>query len=254
MTASAIYLGRLSHARLAPKRHAFAYPLYMLYLDLDELPTLPPSPLFGVETPRPLTFRRRDYLGDPAHPLKEAVLDEVERSLGQRPDGPVRLLTHVRALGYVFNPVSFYYCFDRRTDAVQAVLAEITNTPWGERHRYVLAADRRGARARFAKAFHVSPFFPMGQTYEWRFSVPGERLAVGMANEEDGRTIFRARLALVRRPLSVGQLARVALRLPLMSWSVHAAIYFQSLRLWLKGAPFFSHPVVDAPGEPDHPR
>jgi DUF1365 family protein len=248
MTKSAIYLGRLSHARFAPTRHAFSYRLYMLYLDLDELESLPSSALFGIEASRPLSFRRRDYLGRPEQPLKEAVLDEVERVLGQRPEGPVRLLTQVRALGYVFNPVSFYYCFTRDGGAVQAVVAEITNTPWGERHRYVLSAERHGARARFEKAFHVSPFFPMEQTYDWSFSPPGERLSVGMANEQDGRTVFRARLVLVRRPFSVGQLARVALGLPLMGWTVHAAIYLQALRLWLKGAPFFAHAALGVGG------
>lgn len=241
MNDSAIYLGRLTHRRLAPKPHAFSYRLYMLYLDLDQLPALH-SPLLGIEAPRPLSFRRRDYLGKADRPLKDEVLDEVERALGVRPAGPVRLLAHVRAFGYVFNPVAFYYCFDALGRAVQAIVAEITNTPWGERHRYVLAAGAHGAKASFAKAFHVSPFFPMAQHYVWSFSTPGERLGVGMTSEQDGRKVFSARLALRRRPLSSGQLARVALGLPLMGWQVHAAIYAQALRLWLKGTPFFPHP------------
>lgn len=248
MSESAIYLGRLSHARLAPTRHAFSYRLSMLYLDLDEVSTMPSSLLFGIEAARPLSFRRRDYLGKPDRPLKQAVLDEVERVLGVRPEGPVRLLTQVRAFGYVFNPVSFYYCFSKGGDGVQAVVAEITNTPWGERHRYVLSAGQDGASARFAKAFHVSPFFPMEQTYDWRFSAPGERLSVGMANEQEGRTVFRARLALVRRPLSAALLARVAVGLSLVGWRVHAAIYLQALRLWLKGAPVFAHAALGAAG------
>jgi DUF1365 family protein len=207
------------------------------------LPCLPRSALFGVERARPLSFRRRDYLGDPGRPLKEAVLDEVERSLGERPAGPVRLLTHVRAFGYVFNPVSFYYCFDRDGETLKAVLAEITNTPWGERHRYVVAGQGQRASARFPKAFHVSPFFPMAQTYAWSFSRPADRLSVGMTNEQDGQTVFRATLTLKRRALSPQQLARVALALPLMGFLVHAAIYLQALRLWLKRVPFFPHPA-----------
>jgi DUF1365 family protein len=154
----------------------------------------------------------------------------------------VRVLTQVRAFGYVFNPVSFYYCFDG--EALRAVVAEITNTPWGERHRYVLRAEAQGAKARFAKAFHVSPFLPMQQTYDWSLSAPGERLGVAMRNEEDGQTVFQARLALVRRPLSFGQLARIAVALPLMSGRIHAAIYVQALKLWLKKTPFFAHPAL----------
>ncbi len=251
MSESAIYLGRVWHARFVPTDHTFSYRLYMLYLDLDELPTLPSSPLFGVETARPLSFRRRDYLGSANQPLKAAVLDEVEQALGQRPAGPVRLLTQVRTFGYIFNPVSFYYCFEG--EALRAVVAEITNTPWGERHRYVLRAEGQGARGRFAKAFHVSPFLPMKQTYDWSFSVPGESVGVAMRNEQEGRTVFQARLALVRRPLSLGQLSRVALALPLMSWTIHTAIYVQALKLWVKGTPLFSHPALSA-GASEHAR
>jgi uncharacterized protein len=254
MNESAIYLGRLTHRRYRPKPHAFSYPLYMLYLDLDQLSALPPSPWFGIEKARPLSFRRRDYLGRSSRPLKDEVLDEVERTLGFRPGGPVGLLTQVRAFGYVFNPVSFYYCLDADGQTVAAVVAEITNTPWGERHRYVLRAERRGAKARFAKAFHVSPFFPMAQTYDWTLSEPGERLTVGMANEEDGQTVFRAQLTLLRRPFSSRQLLTLALGLPLLAWRVHAAIYAQAFRLWLKGAPFFSHPAALPSDEPRPPR
>jgi uncharacterized protein len=239
---SAIYLGRLVHRRLGPKPHAFAYRLYMLYLDLDELAALPPSRWFGVERARPLSFRRRDYLGDPARPLKGEVLDEVERTLGFRPAGPVRLLTHVRSLGYVFNPVSFYYCFDASGREVQAVVSEITNTPWGERYRHVVRGRPTRIEDRFIKAFHVSPFLPMGQTYAWQFSAPGEQLRVKMRNESEGRVVFRAQLALVRHPFNAAALRRVAIGLPLMSLRMHAAIYLQAARLWLKGAPFHPHP------------
>jgi DUF1365 family protein len=246
MTRSAIYVGRVHHVRSAPKRHAFSYPMSMLYLDLDELEALPHTTWFGVEAPRPLSFRRRDYLGDPRQPLKAAVLDRAQRELGIRPQGPVRLLTQVRAFGYVFNPVSFYYCFAADGETLQAVVAEITNTPWGERHSYVVAADAEGARQSFDKAFHVSPFFPMTQRYDWRFSVPVDRIHVTMHNLEAGRRAFGAELSLERRPFRAGELARAAVRVLPMSWGVHAAIYFQALRLWLRGIPFFAHPALAA--------
>jgi hypothetical protein len=244
VTRSAIYEGRVTHARLGPRARAFSYRIGLLYLDLDELPTLRAGPLFGVERPRPFTFRRRDYLGDPARPLREAVLDDVERRLGTRPDGPVRLLTLVRWFGHVFNPVSFYYCFAADGVSLRAVLAEITNTPWSERHAYVLAADSAAGAAEggFAKAFHVSPFLPMEQLYRWRLGAPGETLEVEMRNEEEGREVFRASLAMRRRPFTAAGLASSALRHPLGAWKVHAAIYWQAFRLWLRRTPFFEHP------------
>lgn len=237
MSVSSIYVGRVSHARFAPKPHAFTLALYMLYVDLDELDTLPRSWLFGVDARRPLSFRRSDYLS------KDAVRAEVERAVGVSTTGPIRLLTQVRSFGYVFNPVTFYYCFDE-SDQLRAVVAEITNTPWGERHRYVLAADRHGAKDRFQKRFHVSPFFPMEQDYEWSFTSPGDTVSVQMNNHQSGRSVFSAHLSLERRPFSTRELMRIAARLPLMSWKVHAAIYVHAFALWWKGAPFHSHPAL----------
>ena len=225
---------------------AFEHELYMLYLDLDELGTLELTPLLGVEAFGLLSFRRRDYFGDSQRPLKAAVLDEVERVLGERPRGPVRLLTQVRSLGVAFNPVSFYYCFGEDGVTLRAVLAEITNTPWGERHAYVVAAGAGGAGGEFAKRFHVSPFLPMDQAYAWRFSLPGSALAVEMQNHERGSETFRARLALSRRPLTRRSLCVVALTRPFMSLTILAWIYGHALRLWLGGAPVFPHPKQPA--------
>jgi hypothetical protein len=244
---SALYEGTLAHVRRAPRPHAFRYRVYLLYLDLGELPALlaGPGPLregrFGM-----LSFRRADYLGG-AGDLAEAARERVRAVLGFRPGGPVRLLTHVRSLGYVFNPVSFYYCFGADGRTLEAVVAEITNTPWGERHAYVVPADGAGARADFAKAFHVSPFFDMAQTYRWTLGLPGDALEVEMRSEEGGAEVFRARLALRRRAWGAGALWRAAALQPLMAWKVHAAIYLQALRLWVKRIPFFPHPAKRAP-------
>jgi DUF1365 family protein len=243
---SAIYEGTLAHARRSPRAHAFAYRVYLLYLDLDELPSLlaGPGPLgegrFGL-----LTFHRPDYLGGEGD-LAAAARARAAAALGFAPRGPVRLLTHARSLGHVFNPVSFYFCFAEDGRTLEAVVAEITNTPWGERHAYVVRGSAAGARAAFEKAFHVSPFFGMDQTYRWRLDVPGERLAVEMRNEEGGREVFRARLALRRRPWTAAALWRAALGQPLVAWKVHAAIYWQALRLLLKRVPFHPHPARTA--------
>jgi DUF1365 family protein len=192
-------------------------------------------------------LRRSDYLGDADVPLDQAVRDRVERETGRRPAGPVRLLTHLRTFGYCFNPVSFYYCYDATGTRVETIVAEITNTPWGERHAYVLPTDPGQAsgepmRFRIGKVFHVSPFMPMDLDYDWRFTQPGARLAVHMSNRRAGETLFDATLALERREITGTSLARALVRHPFATLSVVIAIHWQALRLWLKRVPFHVHP------------
>jgi DUF1365 family protein len=241
---SAIYRGVVRHVRTTPKARAFAYRLFMLYLDLDELDrAFAGRWLWGLERARPFSFRRRDYLGPRDLPLAEAARLRVQRELGFLPRGPVRLLTNLRALGLSFNPVSFYYCFEP-DGSLAAVVAEITNTPWLERHAYAL--DARGnsgtVRARFAKRFHVSPFQPMQQDYDWLLEAPGERLAVHMRNWQGNAVVHRATLALHRQPWSGPNLAAALSRHPAMAIKVVAGIYWQAARLWAGRAPFFDHP------------
>ncbi len=252
--ASAIYEGWVTHRRFAPVAHAFRYRVFMMYLDLGELDRVFAGRwLWSVGRPNVASFRREDHLGDPALPLDEAVRRLVEARLGRRPEGPIRLLTHLRYLGHGFNPVSFFYCFAPDGRTLEAVVGEVNNTPWGERHPYVLdarapaaATAPRGAdrvlRWRFPKAFHVSPFMPLAQEYDWRFLEPGERLAVHMENLEGGRRLFDATLALERRPVTGPALARVLVAYPAMTVKVIAAIYWNALRLWWKRAPYFPHP------------
>jgi len=256
MRRSALYEGRVWHSRRGPRAHRFGYRLYLAYLDLEELPALfEGRSLWSVEKPNVMSFRRADYLGgsdEPQLPLDEAIRERVEAALDFRPRGPVRVLTQLRSFGFVFNPVSFYYCFAEDGESLQSIVAEITNTPWGERHAYVLDArpggfqdDRTGGRRwLFEKAFHVSPFFDMDHEYAWRFTVPGERLSVLMQNRQGGEEepVFEAGLELQRCPLDDRHLRRALLRHPLMSLKVVAGIYWQALRLWLKRTPFYTHP------------
>ncbi len=245
---SALYTGWVRHRRNAPVSNEFTYKHSMLYLDLAELPALlAREPLVSYGRPNLAWFRRADYLGDPSMPLDESVRELVHERTGTRPDGPIRMLTQLRTLGYLFNPVTFYYVFDRAGRRVAWTVAEITNTPWKERHAYVLAAadaERRGRRQRFRfpKAFHVSPFLPMDIEHDWRFAAPGERLHIHMEDVRDGQVVLDATLALRRRALARHTLTRTVLGHPLATLRVTAAIYWQALRLWWKRCPFFPHP------------
>jgi uncharacterized protein len=243
---SRIYKGWVRHRRLAPRPHRFRYRMFMLYIDLAELPHLfDGTPFWSAKRWALAWFKRGDYLGPTDVPLDQAVRDLVESRCGSRPSGPIRLLTHLRYFGYCMNPVSFYYCFDRAGGAVQTIVAEITNTPWGERHQYVLPVEASVAlvnRFEFDKDFHVSPFMPMDMQYRWCFSAPEARLIVNMQNYRQGEHLFDATLALRQEPITPGALVRVLASFPLMTLRIIAAIHWQALKLWLKGTPVYGHP------------
>jgi uncharacterized protein len=272
---SALYTGSVSHRRRAPRVHAFRYPLFMVWLDLAELDTVFRGRWFwGVERRTVAAFRRADHLGDPALPLERCVRDLIETETGRRPAGPIRLLTHLRYFGYCFNPVSFYYCYDAADRQLETVVAEVSNTPWGERHCYVLdgadelaqahaARDEHEAGAgmhrwRSDKRLHVSPFMPMDLQYEWRLLTPaqepGSPLAVHMRCDRAAQPLFDATLMLRRRPLSAPVLAATLLRFPWMTLKVISAIHWQALRLWLKRVPVHTHPAGPSVTEPPRTR
>ena len=244
MSASCLYEGTIRHRRFAVRRYEFSHRLALAYVDLDELPELLRGRLIA-RWPGPLRFRRRDYLGDPAVPLRDAVADTVQAKTGVRPHGPIRVLTHLRSFGHCFNPVSFYYCLDASGENFEAVLAEVTNTPWGERHSYVLGAEPHTPgvlTGGLDKALHVSPFMGMDHRYAWRLHPPAQTLSVHIESHRAGSLAFDATLALRRHELTRASAARLAVRYPLATVRVLALIYAHAVRLRLRGISVHPHP------------
>jgi uncharacterized protein len=243
-----MFVGWLRHRRFAPVAHRFSYPVFQALLDVDRIPDLMAvSRLTGYNRLRWATFDDRDHLGDPSRPLRERVADDARRAGVVLEDGPIFLLTNLRYLGYAFNPASFFYCFtpDGR---VQAVLAEVNNT-FGGSHNYWLAgsgAPESGTAMRYGatKAFHVSPFLPMDLEYRFAFSPPVRRLVAHIEAWKDQERQFDATLSLSRRPWTPGEIRRVLVRHPFMTGKTIAAIHYEALRLYLKGAPFHRNPHV----------
>jgi len=242
---SAIYEGTIRHRRVAEREHAFSYGVAMAYIDLDELAT---GELPGLTRSRPglVRFRRSDYLGDAAVPLADSVRALVAERLGaSAPEpGPIRLLTHLRSFGHCFNPVSFYYCFARGGERLEAIVAEVTNTPWGERHAYVLprGGESTVLGGSFDKALHVSPFMGMDQRYTWRAPAPGPTLSMHIESREQGTRAFDATLRLERRPLDRRTLVRTTARYPAATQRMLVLIYAHAVALSLKGVRIKPHP------------
>jgi uncharacterized protein len=248
---SCIYEGTVRHRRTGAVPDELRYDLFMMYLDLDELPHLFDglTRLWSARRPALAWFRRADYLGDPRVPLGDAVRELVHERTGVRPPGPIRLLTHLRYFGHCFNPVSFYYCFDALDERVVAVVAHVTNTPWGERHAYVMpvvhARDHGTVtlmRAQLDKRLHVSPLMGMDHVYDWRMTAPCEQLLVHIESHREQRTVFDATLSLRRRELTSRSLRSVLIGYPLITLRIVTRIYTHALRLRLRGARWFPHP------------
>ena len=245
---SALYEGRVRHRRFTPVAHEFEYRIFYAYLDLDELPeSLDRLPGWSARRPAIARFAREDHLGDPSIPLDVSIRDLVKDQCGTRPNGPIRLLTLPRTIGVTFNPVSFFYCFGD-DESLTHIVAEVDNTPWGDRHCYAVDVARddfgagRAMRFRVPKVFHVSPFHPMDQEYEWRFTKPGSSLVVHMENWEESAVRGDATLTLRRKELGRTNATLALVRHPAMAITVLAGIYAQAARLRLKGAPYHPHP------------
>ena len=215
-----------------------------MYVDLYEIDEVFRGRLLWSTSRAALArFRREDHVGNPDVPLGEAVTDLVQAQGKAAPRGPIRLLTHLRYFGYVFNPVSFYFCFDQ-SERIETVVAEVNNTPWGEQYCYVLDSGQfeSGNDQRMEKEFHVSPFMPMDVQYRWQISEPTDCLDLRLDNLRESRRFFDVTMHLRRRPITTVNLTRMLIHYPLMTHRVLAAIYWQAFRLWIKRCPVYPHP------------
>lgn len=241
---SKLYTGTLRHRRHLPRRHAFRYRVFMPFLHLDEIDeVLGLSRFWSRSRFAAARFAREDFLGDPALPLKDEVRRRIREETGEEHRGPIYLLANLRYFGIQMNPIACYYCLSEDESRVEYLVAEVTNTPWDERHSYVLRnGSRRVLRCEFDKAMHVSPFNPMGMRYDWRSNHPGDRLAIHLENHTDRGREFDATLALAATPVSSAALNSVLWRFPLMTAKVALAIYWEALRLFIKRVPLHGHP------------
>lgn len=243
-----LYTGTVRHRRFHPKPHYFEYKLFMLALNLEDLEkTLSQKWFCSFNRSNLVSFYRQDHFGDLKISLEEAIRQLVSKRLNKKIKGPILLVTHLRYLGYVFNPVSFYYCYQEDGQELAAIVAEIHNTPWQERYCYVLDAESLQENPnkfsfQFKKDFHISPFMPMDLHYEWKFSPPGKNLWVHMENYQNDTLIFDATLMMERKPLTSKNLSLALVNFPFMTLKVITGIYYQALKLKLKGVPVFAHP------------
>jgi DUF1365 family protein len=248
---AALYTGTIRHRHFGAVAHEFTIPLFLLSVDVDTLPdVLDRLPLWSARRVAPIQFRRRDYLDSTDRPLGAAVRDLVEARTGHRPDGPVQLLTQPRTLGWLFNPISIYFCYDPTGGSVVALVLEVTNTPWHERSWYVIEVDPAHPNGpwEFAKTMHVSPFLTMDLTYRLRCTTSTDRITLRLEDTAAGTKVFDADLSLHRIALDRRSALLVPLRHPLQTWRVSGAIYAHAARLLRKGAPIVKH--VHRPADP----
>jgi len=242
---SSLCEGWVSHRRRDDPGHGFRYRVFLTLLDLHELPDLGRElSLFGHNHRRPVSFRDDDHLAASGRGVRADLVETVESAGHEMPDGRVELLTSCRILGYVFNPISVFYCYDP-DDRLTLAVAEVNNT-YGDRHSYVLPVASATFEWRTKKLMHVSPFLqPDAGTYRWELPPPGDGVSLGVDLTRDEETVLAARLSLARRPLTDRALAWALLRYPFMTVQVIGAIHFEALRLWRKGARFWERPPYD---------
>lgn len=243
MFESSLFEGTVMHARKRPKQHRLRYNVFSMLVDLDELPKLDRTfALFGYNRWAPLSFFDRDHGALADAPLRPWVENHLSEA-GLAPDGgSIRLLCYPRVFGYVFNPLSVYFCY-AATGQLRAILYEVCNT-FQERHTYVIPVQETGRTVvtqRCHKALYVSPFVTMDSHYRFSVVPPGDSVHLAIRQEDEGGLLLAASFQGVRRTMSSSALGRVLLRFPLLTIKIMAGIHWEALRLWLKGVPALAH-------------
>lgn len=238
---SALYVGTVAHNRHLPKVHSFSYPFFMYFLDLEKLDEVPDLGfLFSVRKWAMNRFHRPDYFGSSNEPLGEAIKSRMKELTGETVTGKIFGLLNMRTLGLYFSPVNFYYGFDDNGGFTH-FLAEVSNIPWNERHQYAHYIPRSGHKPSIKKKFKVSPFNPVDQQYIWKIGCPGEIIDVELEVCDNRGKVFNASLNVKRQPLNTASLAKQLVRKPVMTAFVVAGIYWQALRLLIKGVPYIPY-------------
>ncbi|MAJ45446.1 MAG: DUF1365 domain-containing protein [Candidatus Marinimicrobia bacterium] len=245
-TENYIYEGYIRHRRFTPFEHFFKYPIFMMYFDISNIKRLSEgkSIFFRINKPSIISFYRKDYHGNKLECLDKAVRKTLQNKYQYIAKGPIRLLTHLRYFGYCFNPVSFYYCFDKEDKRVESVMAEVTNTPWNERYTYFISDfdSNNNLKSVMNKKFHVSPFWDMNHIYDWVFTIPNRKIAVNMKNYKENIKVFDASLNLERKTLNLKNLLFQIIKFPFITIKIFLRIHWQAIILWIKGATFHTHP------------
>lgn len=235
---SRIYIGQVRHQRFSPRPHRFSYKIFLVALDLDELPLLNSvSAWFKCDKFAPLSFKSSDYLGGAHKFSKTAVWQKVAQLGGDDLGTRVLFIGQVRCFGLYFSPINMYYCYDQQQQ-LRYLLAEVSNTPWNERFYYLIDMQKETLSD---KEFHVSPFMDLDMQYHWRIKDPKKHLSLHIENH-NGQKIFSASLVMTSMPFSNQNLRHCVLSIPSMALKTLAGIYWQALKLFCKGVPYISHP------------
>lgn len=234
---SAIYKGKVNHRRYTPKFHSFNYSYCMWLVDIDELDSVCSSyRLVGASKLNPVSIRLADHIEGVNDPIEfKARINQKVTELGGHWQGDkLLMMTQARVLGLYFSPVNFHFCYDG--EVCRYMLAEVSNTPWGEKHWYLVDL----ANPRTEKDFHVSPFMPIEQEYRWRVKLPAKQFLAHIENWHNNK-VFDATLTLKRENLSYASLGKTLLRFPVIALSTVGAIYWQAAKMFAKGFKFYSY-------------
>ncbi|BDX07262.1 DUF1365 domain-containing protein [Planctobacterium marinum] len=235
---SALYIGETWHQRFVPKNHKFKYNIMMFWLDLDEVALLDQKlSLFSAEKFNWVQFRRGDFLTNNQQTLKQEVLQTMSEKAGTPLSGKVFLLSPLRILGMYFSPVNFYY-LQNDAGEFSHLLAEVSNTPWNERHCYLVDLKEQKDSD---KAFHVSPYNPIDMQYRWNIKPPGNKLFLQLDCLKTDKH-FTAAIGLKRMELSNSVMRKSLFQFPHITLKTLFGIYWQALKLFAKRVPIYDHP------------